>query len=589
MSRLFLVRRLWPVLLLAAAAGYAQSGFLWRAATGGQIRARPAVAPDGTVYALSEDSALYAWVSGGSQRWRLDLGVMPTDCLAMSPADGTVYAGLRTNDFLAVNALGGKLWSVRLDGLPAGDPSITREGTVLVGTSAGTLVALSHLGRREWAVTLPGAVTGQPAIDGAGTIYVGAADQRLYALTPWGEFKWSLPVGGVPGAPSIAPGASIVVGTAAGDLLAVSPAGEILWRRGLGAAVAGVVETGKEIVAATTAGLVAAFATDGKESWRASVPRQPVQLLAAGSDLLVTAADGTVFRLAGGTVASSYSPGTAGGVVLDAGGTLILGGRNWVVYALERAELGLPAVPGPGAAGTGAGGDDSWPQQGHDAMHSGRTNEAPPGGNDALLAQNTDYLYLSGISAAGDRDSTLVLLNEIAARIDAGSLGKSRWYVALMLEQVAGEGIIHQVRQNQRLVNDFPDLRADAASLLARVGTVGSRATLLTVVDAETDSVALAAEIRALGSIASDGDGASARAIARAFQRRSVQGADRRLASAVVEALGRISVYEGALGESSAALALLAIARGPYDAGTREAALAVLQGEPKVDILDVEE
>ena len=76
-----------------------------------------------------------------------------------------------------------------------------------------------------------------------------------------------------------------------------------------------------------------------------------------------------------------------------------------------------------------------------------------------------------------------------------------------MLENVVGTGLINRSRQNQKLVNDFPDLRAAAAGLLARVGSTASRAALLDAVNAETDGVALAAEIRALGAIASDGDG----------------------------------------------------------------------------------
>ncbi|MGA2641320.1 MAG: PQQ-binding-like beta-propeller repeat protein, partial [Spirochaetia bacterium] len=52
--------------VLGQAAWPQSAAYLWRAATGGQIRSRPAVGSDGTTYALSEDSFLYAWVSGGS-------------------------------------------------------------------------------------------------------------------------------------------------------------------------------------------------------------------------------------------------------------------------------------------------------------------------------------------------------------------------------------------------------------------------------------------------------------------------------------------------------------------------------------------
>jgi len=56
-----------------------------------------------------------------------------------------------------------------------------------------------------------------------------------------------------------------------------------------------------------------------------------------------------------------------------------------------------------------------------------------------------------------------------------------------------------------------------------------------------------------------------------------------------VDALGRISVYEGALGERPAIVALLAIARGPYDSDVRQGALSVLLGRPNAGILDSEE
>ncbi len=431
-------------------------------------------------------------------------------------------------------------------------------------------------------------MTAQPAIDGAGTIYVVSADQRLYALTPWGDFKWSLPLGARPGAPSIAPGADVVLGTAAGDLVDVTPDGEIRWKRPLGSAPVGAVSMREEIATATTAGAVVGLAADGSERWRSTIPGRPGQLFAAGAAILAETEDGTVFTLQAGAVASRFNPGTAGGIVLDPTGVPVLGGRNWVVHALDRAALGLAAPP-YASASTAAAGPAPWPQPGHDWMHSGRTEEAPPSGNDALLSQNPDYLYLQGIGEGGDRDSLQLVLREIAARVNGGSLGKSRWYVTRMLESITGSGIIVQVRENQRLINDFPDLRAAAAALLGRIGSVASRSTLLRVADAETDTVALAAEIRALGTIASDGDGASARAIAHAFTRTAAFGPDGRVAAAAVDALGRIAVYEGSLRETAAVLALSAITRGPYDETTRQRAVAVLQGEPKVDILDVEE
>ena len=537
--------------------------------------------PDGTTYALSEDSFLYAWVSGGSLLWKHDLGWIPWDCLAVSP-DGTVYAGLKNAALVAVNPHGGRLWTVRLDGLPAGDPAITEDGTVLVGTSAGTLLALSHLGRREWSVTLPGAVTGQPVIDGAGSIYLVAADRRLYALTPWGEFKWSLPFNAAPGQPVIAADGTVVLGTDGGEVVAVSPAGNVQWTRSLGAPVECVAAGSLQIVADTSAGRVVGFSSEGRELWTKDTARSVSgPLLIGGNLVILTAQDGSILAMdpARGDV-SSLTKGAAGAASVADNGVILVGGRDWIVSAID-----MPASPSPRRAAASS----AWPQAGHDAMHSGRTDAAPRRDNDALLNEIPDYLYLQGLLGDSGREGIRLFLSDVGSRVASRSLGKTTWYTVRMLENAAGLGLVSQVRLNQKLINDFPDFRAEAAGLLGRVGSTSSRTALLRSLGAETDGVALAAEIRALGAIASDADGASLRAILRAFTPRASPAPDSRLASAVVDAIARITVYEGGIAEPSAVTTLLSISEGGYDPSVRAAALSVLQGDMKTDILNQEE
>jgi len=562
-----------------------QSPWLWRAATGGQIRSRPAIGPDGSVYALSEDSYLYAWTSGGSLRWKHDLGWIPWDCLAVSD-DGTVYAGLKNGDFLAVNPRGGRLWTVRLDGLPAGDPAIAADGTVLVGTTAGSLFALSHLGRREWSLTLPGAVIGQPAVDGDGTIYLCAADRRVYSLAPWGEFSWSLPVPGTPGPPVIAADGSVLVGTDAGQVLDVTPAGDVRWKASVGAAVSGLAVSAGGVIAGSADGRVTGYAPDGRELWRAP-GRPPLSSpMIAGLQVLVAAQDGSVQRFdAASGMAMAPRPGAAGSPVMAPDGSILVGGRDWVIYA-----MGAVLAQDPGRAGGSTGAAVSpWPQAGHDALHSGRSPVRPPAGAGSRLEENPDYLYLQGLLGTGGRDGVQLVLSELAGRLSSGTLGKSRWYAARLLEYIVGFGLVTQVRQNQKLVNDFPDLRAQAAALLGRVGSASSRIALLRAAAAERDPVALAAEVRAVGAISSDGDGASLRAVVRAFTARASLGPDDRLADAMVDAVGHIAAYEGGISERSAVDALISVTTGPYDPSTQSAAMAILQGDLKAYILDHEE
>ncbi len=277
---------------------------------------------------------------------------------------------------------------------------------------------------------------------------------------------------------------------------------------------------------------------------------------------------------------TSLTQGAEGGASLSADGVILVGGRDWIVSAVIAPQsLTLPR--GSGSA--------PWPQQGHDIMHSGRTDAALRSDNGALLDGNPDYLYLQGLLSVSGREGIRLFLSDVGSRIASRSLGKSTWYAVRMLEGVAGLGLVSQARLNQRLVNDFPDLRAEADGLLGRVGSTGSRTALLRALGAETDGVALAAEIRALGAIASDGDGLSLRSVLQAFASRASLAPDSRLASAVVEAIARISVYEGTIAEPSAISVLLSISRGGFDPVVRTAALSILQGALKTDILNQEE
>lgn len=541
-----------------------QAAFSWRFATGGQIRSRPAVAADGTVYAIAEDSYLYAISPAGELEWKCDLGWLPWDCLSVG-MDGTIYAGLKNRELVAASPHGSVVWRLRFDGQFASDPLAAPDGTLYVGVAPGTLIALSHLGRELWRITLPASFAAAPVMDGAGTIYLAGTDRRLYALTQWGEFKWSLPLQDQPTSSAIAGDATVLVGTAGGAVIAVTPDGDIAWRFGIGAPVAGLSVGSDQVVAAASSGIVVGLSGKGKELWKSDVlGKLDSPPFLRGPGVRVFSQDGTMVDLHPPRgVEERFSVGTSGGAVMASDGTLYLGGRDWVLYAFPR-SVGAQHFAAP------------WPQAGHDEQHSGRTPSAPRGGVEAVLNANPDYLYLHTLAAFGSREQTLMFLKEVQSRISGGSAGKSTWYVVRLLEQLVGTGIITPVYQSQKVINDYPDVRAQAASMLGAIGSAGSRWALLRVVRAEPDGVALSQEIEALGELGSDPDGASARAISLAFSRTGTSPPDNRLAAAVVEALGRITAYSGAVSDPSTTETLFAIYRGGFFEDIREAAMRAL-------------
>ena len=543
-----------------------QATFAWRFATGGQIRSRPAVGQDGTIYAVAEDSYLYALSPRGELAWKADLGWLPWDCLAVSQ-EGMIYAGLKNGNLVAVTPRGVVAWREHFDGLFVADPLIAPDGTVYIGVAPATLISLSESGREQWSITLPGSLIGAPIMDGAGTIYLVASDRRLYALTQWGEFRWSLPLQAQPTTTAIARDGTVLVGTEDGKVIAVNPNGDMVWSRAVDAPVAGVSVGVDEIVAATTNGGLVGLSAAGRALWRESAGAGlDTSPLIRGSGLLAFALDGTLLLLHQPVgVIERFNVGTAGAAVLARDGSVYLGGRDWVVYAFSR-PAGTERIIGP------------WPQAGHDEQHSGRTPFGPPGGIEAALNATPDYLYLDSLAGSDSHEQTQLFLSEVRSRVDRGSLGKSTWYVVRILEQLAGTGLIDPAYRNQKVINDFPDVRAAAASLLGAVGSAGSRWTLIRIANAETDSFALSAEIRALGSLAFDEDGSSARTIAAAFVRAQTTPADNRLAAETVDALGSIASATGLITQP-AAETLFAISRGPYLEQIRAAALAALEGK----------
>ncbi len=586
------MRRLAPLFVLlflcgaaeAFAAPVAPLDLRWRYGTGGQIRSRPAVAPDGTVYAISDDGYLYALSPEGGLAWRHNLGWIVADCLAIG-ADGTIYAGLRNDDLVAVNPRGSEIWRVRLDGLPSGDPLTTPDGQLFVGTKRGTLYAISLGGRIEWTIQLPAAITHAPVMDGGGNLYLVGGDRRLYALTSGGGFRWSLPFRSAPSEPAIGLNGELLVATAGGEVSEVTPSGDIAWSYPVGGSpFAPIVNAGPPgprasapagasrpaVVVATGEGTVVGLGEDGRPLWRTELAVGLSGDCMAGKEriLLLTRNGMLVSLTEGGRIAARLALGTSGGSVLTADGSLYLGGRNWIISAVQVSqEAALDRL-------------SAWPESGHDPQHSGR---AARGFDDASLvpSEPDSYaLYLESLFSLGTRDAFTRILSEVRERARRGSLGREVGCVVPVLEGIAKAGILAPVYEDNRIRNDFPDLRAQAGLLLGSLGTLHSRGILIRLVARESDELALAAEIEALGLLGSDADGAAEREIAAAYARFTRFAADGRIAAAVVGAFQGISRYEGRL-SASADGCLAAIATADYPDWIRIAASELLSGTAK--------
>ena len=261
---------------------------LWSITAGGPMVGSPMTGPDGTIYATSHDSKLYAVAPDGAIRWTF----ATRDRVWSTPAiaeDGTVYIGSDDDHLYAVNgASGAEKWRLRIgrcdppmgfgpegtrcdvdggptigpdgtiytggDGVyavwpdgtlrwkfatpehvisaPALAPENTPEaGTVYAGCIDDALYAIRPDGTKKWAVRTRRDVESSPAVGPDGTIYFGGDDDALYAVAPDGVVRWKVITGGdVRSSPAVADDGTIYVGSHDGTLYAIAPTGAVRWR-----------------------------------------------------------------------------------------------------------------------------------------------------------------------------------------------------------------------------------------------------------------------------------------------------------------------------------------------------------------------
>jgi outer membrane protein assembly factor BamB len=251
-------------------AGAQSSTVKWYFETSQSIFSSPVVAPDSTVYIVSENDTLYALYPDGSRKWGAGLGKATKctpaitidkmiyigdgngnlrlyDCngdirwtysaggsIISSPvvgADGTVYFGSTNDTLYAVKSDGTLRWKYGTGGPILSSPVLSPDGDVYIGASDGKLYAINQLGMYLWSLKLSTSISCSPVFDvSADAIYVGGAGGKLYAIDSYGVIKWVFPTNGaVRSSPAIGSGGAIFFGSHDSTMYALNPNGTLKW------------------------------------------------------------------------------------------------------------------------------------------------------------------------------------------------------------------------------------------------------------------------------------------------------------------------------------------------------------------------
>ncbi|MBQ0039718.1 MAG: HEAT repeat domain-containing protein [Treponema sp.] len=116
---------------------------------------------------------------------------------------------------------------------------------------------------------------------------------------------------------------------------------------------------------------------------------------------------------------------------------------------------------------------------------------------DEYMASAEDTI-IGELASSDDYDNKLVALSYLKDAVDGGRTSPE---VVASLSRLAGEGVKTTARTNGRVMNNFPDVRAQACDLLANVKTEESKNTLVSIAVEDKEPMVVTAAIRALGDI----------------------------------------------------------------------------------------
>src|SRR5688500_11581528 len=180
-----------PARLALAAIGPRQLSLAWYVPTSGDVEGRPAVGPDGGVYAASVDGTIYGLSADGGRRWSISAGAATTGSVALAPEGRLVVGDGRGRLRSIITADGTIAWTVEGFGSISSAPVVNSDGRIFFGTDAGELVSLEPDGRERFRLRAEAGITGIPAIGPEGDLIYGSLDGKLRRANAAGEGNWT--------------------------------------------------------------------------------------------------------------------------------------------------------------------------------------------------------------------------------------------------------------------------------------------------------------------------------------------------------------------------------------------------------------
>ena len=181
-------------------------------------------------------------------------------------------------------------------------------------------------------------------------------------------------------------------------------------------------------------------------------------------------------------------------------------------------------------------------------------------------------------AASPDREMKMIALSDISQMVEEGTAADNPEIVAL-LGDLGGEGTTNIVREQGHVLNDFPDVRREAARILGELGTEGAARELNSMLLTDPEPMVMSEAILAISNIEVEDKQARNRSMAAAIYRQTAINKDNNFAYTFLQSVENVSSREGGISDPMVfeEIAKIADARQGYNRVVRERAFKLLR------------
>ena len=191
----------------------------------------------------------------------------------------------------------------------------------------------------------------------------------------------------------------------------------------------------------------------------------------------------------------------------------------------------------------------------------------------SYLMETMEVMIITQTARMSTLDQKQLALDYIGEAIHRGNTNDQ---IRQTLEFLGSEGTRNVARENNRVVNNFPQVRRQAAKYLGVIGTEEARKSLLDILLYENEPMVIQEAIRSLGEIGTNINNDSVNTIAWVVSRFHNLNPDNLMAFATIDAFEKIARQNGGLDSPDAVELLLKISTGLYSTPVRERARQLL-------------